>query len=458
MAKNYDALVNNITDYIGGCSNVTYFSHCVSRLRFNVKDKGLVKMEEIEKTENVIGCQWSGDQFQIIIGTGVAEAYQQICTKTDFTSSQSAAHEKPAEKKTVKTFINGMFDGISGCLSSMIPVILCGGMLKILLILLEVAGVSAQAGTYQVISFVADAAFYFLPVFVGASAANKFNVNMGLGMLVGAMLIAPNFIALVNDGVALNIFGLPIYATTYSSTVFPIIMSVYVMSYIQKFITKYSPEVLKGILVPLLTILLMMPIALCILGPLGNILGNYLATGIIWLYDTTGFLGVGVFAAILPFIIITGMHFGFFPYLFAAFANPGYEPFYCIANTVFNINQGAACLAIAIRTKNLNVKSMAATAGITAIVAGVSEPALFGVSFKYKKALWCSMIGCFAGGIIAGIFHVTCYAFASFGLIGLPSYVTKDGMNLIYAIVALAISAIITFVLTLITVKPQDVA
>ena len=272
------------------------------------------------------------------------------------------------------------------------------------------------------------------------------------------MLIAPNFITLVNDGVALDIFGLPIYATTYSSTVFPIIMSVYVMSYIQKFITKYSPEVLKGILVPLLTILLMMPIALCILGPLGNILGNYLATGIIWLYDTTGFLGVGVFAAILPFIIITGMHFGFFPYLFAAFANPGYELFYCIANTVFNINQGAACLAIAIRTKNLNVKSMAATAGITAIVAGVSEPALFGVSFKYKKALWCSMIGCFAGGIIAGIFHVTCYAFASFGLIGLPSYVTKDGMNLIYAIIALAISAIITFVLTLITVKPQDVA
>lgn len=452
--KNYDELINHIVSWIGGESNVVHFTHCITRLRFNVKDKGLVQIAQIEQCPNVVGYQWSGEQLQIIIGQKVGEVYKDILKVSNLVAENMAADDGKVKKN--ESFLMSIMNGVSGSLTPLIPVLVAGGMLKICVILVELFGFGPETGTYKIFAFVSDSAFYFLPVFIGYGAAKKFNVNVVMGMFAGAILLAPDFVAMVGAGEALNLFGLPVYLGNYPNSVFPVILSVFVMSYVEKFFVKYSPEVIRSTLVPFGTILVMLPLILCVFGPLGNVLGNYVATGVIWMYDTLGFVGVGVFAALLPFIIFTGMHYGFFPYIFTMLGQ-GYEPFYCASNFVYNITQGTASLAVGIKTKKTNMKSLAASCGFTAILAGISEPALFGVTFKLKTPLWCSMAGSFVGGLMVGLFHIKYYAMGSFGIVGLPGFISKDSMNLIYMILSLIISGILTFVLTLLFYKDPDV-
>lgn len=451
--ERYAELADNIVDLLGGKDNISFFTHCVSRLRFNVKDKGLVNKDAIEKLPGAVGSQWSGDQYQVIIGTDVADAYRAVCKVSGLGEIQGDAAQPSGEKLSIKGVFNSIFDAISGSLAPTLPILIAGGMLKIAVMVFGMLGMPATTGGYQIFSFIADSAFYFLPVYIGAFAAKKFGANMALGMLVGAMLLHPNFIAMTNAGEPIDLFGLPVYLTTYSSTVFPAILSVFVMSHVERFIDRHCPVIFKGIVVPLLTFVVMVPITLCALAPLGAIVGHYLSVVVLWLYDTMGFVGVSLFTAALPFIIITGMHFGFFPYFLNAFATVGYEPFYCIANFIFNISAGAASLAVGLRAKDKGAKSMFFSAAFTAIVAGVSEPALFGVLFRYKKALWCTSLGGLIGGAIAGIFGATCYTMTSFGLIGLPAFLSADLSNLTFAVLSIAVGCVATFVTTFIAFK-----
>ena len=244
--KKYEEIIKELLNLVGGKDNVSFFTHCVTRLRFNVKDRGLVKEDEINKLNGVLGCQWSGEQFQVIIGQAVEDVYHKICETTGL-------EENRVEKdKLSKGFsIGAIFDTIAACLSPVIPVLVGTGMLKVVILLLQMSGlISMESSTYTVLSFVADAGFYFLPVFVGASSAKKFGGNIMLGMFIGAILIHPTFISLVAEDTSLSIFGLPIYEASYSSTVFPVIISVFVMSYIEKLIVKYSPETVRSITEP----------------------------------------------------------------------------------------------------------------------------------------------------------------------------------------------------------------
>lgn len=451
MASKYDTLAENIVQLMGGKSNISFFTHCVTRLRFNVKDKGLVQVKQIERMPGVVGSQWVGDQYQIIIGTAVDDAYRLICEKSGLEELPEvpADDDAPTDKLTAKTVANKIFDAISGSLAPIIPILTCGGMLKILLMFFDFIGISADAGAYQIVSFVQNGCFYFLPVFIAAFAAKKFKTSVGVAMIIGVMLLHPTWVEIAETATSIDFFGIPVYLASYSSTVFPAFLSVFVMSYIERFINKYCPEILKGIVVPVGTLLIMIPISFCLIAPLGRIFGDYLSGAIIWLYNTTGFLGVAVFAGCLPFIIITGMHYAFFSYFLNEFATKGMEPFYCLANYIMNISVGAASLAVAIRTRNKEAKSTYLAAGFTAIVAGVSEPSLFGVAFRYRKALYCTMIGSFCGGALGGLFHVMTYVKTSFGLAGIAGFIGGDGMtNFLFACLSIAVGAIISFVLT----------
>lgn len=455
MASKYDVLAENVVTFLGGKSNISFFTHCVTRLRFNVKDKGLVKTKPIEAMPGVVGSQWVGDQYQIIIGTAVEDAYRLICAKNGLEElPEVPADDLPAEKLSFKTVMNKVFDAISGSLAPIIPILTCGGMLKILMMFMEFVGMPTDAGAYQIISFVQNGCFYFLPVFIAAFAAKKFRTNVGVAMIIGSMLLHPTWVDITETVDAIDFFGIPVYLASYSSTVFPAFLSVFIMSYVERFINKWCPDLLKGIVVPVGTLLIMIPISFCIVAPLGRIFGDYLSGAIIWLYNTTGFLGVAVFAGCLPFIIITGMHYAFFSYFLNEFATKGMEPFYCISNYIMNISVGAASLAVAIRTRNKEAKSTYLAAAFTAIVAGVSEPSLFGVAFRYRKALFCTMIGCFAGGALAGLLHVMTYIKTSFGLAGIAAFIGGEGMtNFIFALVAIGAGALITFILTFIAFK-----
>lgn len=445
-------LAEKILSAIGGEENIEYVTHCMTRLRLNVKDVGLVEEETINQIPGVIGSQWQADQYQIIIGPSVGEVYKHI-KKEGTTSEENNSGPDSQEKKKVS--FTAIINGISGSLIPLLPLMIGAGMLKVLLILGTMTGLLKETmPTYEVLTFAADAGFYFLPVFLGATAANKFKANMGLGMLLGAILIHPTMVANVADGKAMSIFGLPIYGASYASSIFPILMAVFVMSYVEQFFKKISPEAIKTILVPLMTILVMLPLTLCLIGPAGSFLGIYLAEGIMWLYNTTGFLGIAALAGLYPLLVITGMHGAFVPYMFQSFATFGFEPIVCIAAVLSNVNQGAAALAVSFKTKNKNLKSVAAPSAITAIIGGVTEPAMFGVNLRFKTPLYASMIGSFLGGAFAGLMKVYAYAFGgSAGIFGLTGFVGPENSNLIYAIIALVIGLVATFVITLIIYK-----
>jgi PTS system beta-glucosides-specific IIC component len=457
MAKKdrYEELAAGILDLVGGKDNVAFFTHCVTRLRFNLKDKSLVKKEEIEKISSVMGCQWSGDQLQIIIGQAVGDAYQLICEKTGLAAQETVNENLDGPGK--KFSPNMILESIAGCITPLLPLLMAGGFIKIVVILGEQLHLLASGNpTHTVLSFVGDAAFYFLPIFVGASAAKKFGANTSLGMMVGALFIHPNFIAALATG-PLSVFGIPIYNASYTSSIFPALLSVAVMAPIEKFIAKHSPDSIRSITEPFLTMLIMIPLALCLLGPIGAFLGQFISEAIIWLYETVGFVGVAVFAGLCPLLVMTGMHASLMPYLMNSFALLGWEPIVLTGMIISNINQGVACLAVAIRSKDANLKATAAGGAVTAMVGGVTEPAMYGVNLKLKTPLYGAMIGSTIGGAVAGIGKAVAYSITgSAGLLGgIPVYLQGGMSNVIWMVAGITAGIVATFAATVVLYKEK---
>lgn len=452
--KKYEKLSNEVIESIGGKDNISFFTHCMTRLRFNVKDKSIVNNEKISAIKEVVGTQWQNEQYQIIIGQDVSEAYQLISEKTGLGDAEldiPVEEDNSNGKKKKKFSISLVFDAITGSIAPLIPMMIGGGMIKVILLLLTMTKVmTTEDISYQIMSFVGDAAFYFLPVFLGATAAKKFNTNQGLGMLMGAMLLHPTFVGLVAGGTSLNLFGLPVTATSYANTILPIIMIVWIMSYVQRFFARISPKAIRSIIEPLGTIIVMAPLALIVIGPLGVLIGDYISQAIQFMYDTTGFFGVGLMSALLPLLVMTGMHSAFTPYWTVAMTKLGYEPFFLTAFIISNLNQGAASLAVALRAKSTTLKSTATSTAITAIVGGVTEPALFGVNLKYKKPLYAAIVGNFIGAAYAGLMKVYCYAFpGSGGIFALPAFIGPTGANIMHMAIGSVIGMVVTFVLAL---------
>ncbi len=457
MAKKYDELVKNISDYVGGKDNVEFFTHCVTRLRFNVKDQSLVQKDAIEELEGVLGVQWQNGQLQIIIGQAVNDVFKEICSRYGFQdSTDEIIEEKEHKSITLGSIVNGILNGISGSLSPSIPALIGCGMIQVLLIIASSLGMDQTSGTYLLLYYVGQAGFYFLPVIVCGNAAKKFGANQGLGMVVGGMLIFPDFIASVGNG--LDFFGIPVYNATYTSTIFPAILCAWVMAPIEKFFAKYSPTMLRSIVEPVCTLLIMVPLAYCLLAPAGAFLGNYISSAVIWLYYTLCFIVFAVLAAVMPFLFMSCMHSAFVPYLLQMFATVGYEPIFFTALVISNIDQGMSSLAVALKTKNKALKSTALSCAITAVVGGVTEPAMYGVNLRYKKAMAGAMIGSCIAGAFAGLVHVYIYAFAgASSIVALPCFVSPEGNNVIMMAIAIVIGMMATFFATYILFKDEDV-
>ena len=462
MAQKYEQLASEIVDDIGGRDNITFFTHCVTRLRFNVKDQSKVNMDAVKKLPGALGAQWQNGQLQVIIGQDVADAYELVCKKNDLKMEEAVKENldaKPEGKKGFKGVLDKFFDGISGSLTPLIQALIGCGMIKVILIFMDMAGVSADSGTYQLLTFAGDAGFYFLPIMVGAFAAKKFGMNMAVGMVLGGMLIYPAFASGVSAGTAYDFLGIPVYGVSYLSTIFPVILACAVAAPIERFFGKHSPAILRSVLEPLLTILVMIPLTYCALGPIGSFLGQYLSAFILWLYNTIGFIGVAILAAFMPFIIMTGMHGAFVPYLMQMLTvSPLYEPIFFPALIISNIDQGIAALAVALKTKNEDIKSTGFSTAVTAVVAGVTEPAMYGINLKYKTPMYGAMIGSAIGGAVAGILKTAIYAFAgASSVIALPLFVSADKPNnFVFMLIAVAVGAVATFAATWFLYKDEQ--
>ena len=462
MAKNYEAIAQGILEKVGGKANVVNAMHCHTRLRINLKDTGLVNLEELEKLD-VVGAQFSGEQLQIIIGAEVSDVYNAF-TKLTGKKGEGAIDEKldadlPKKKKTVKGVLSSILDGIVGSIVPVLPILIASGILKaVVLILQQTGAVGAESPTVSTLSFVADSAFYFLPVFIGGFAAKKFGANVAMGAMMGAALIHPTFIAFVTDGVVQSVFGIPIYNAGYSSTILPAILSVWVMSHVEKFVTKYSPKAIRIISVPFVTILVMIPVTFCALAPLGAILSAGFASILTWLDGTLGMFAIAIFAAIIPWVVMTGMHLGTIPISLESIASTGMDKLVLPAFFISNFSQGAACLAVGIKNKNPELKSFAFSSAFSNMVPGISEPGMYGITLRYKTPMWAAMIGSAAGGLYFGITGTGTTAFLNPNIFAFAGYVGEGvkGSNIINAVIGVVIAIVVSFAAAMVLYKPAD--
>lgn len=463
MAKDYKLIAKDILENIGGKENVSTAMNCYTRLRINLKDTGLVDLDAI-KSLDVIGVQFQGQQLQIVIGNDVREAYKAFADEANLdivqTINENLDRNLSTEKKkiTVSSIFSAIIDGILNSIVPILPILIASGILKAFnLLVVQFGWMSPDSSTLFVLGFVADAAFYYLPVFIGFFAAKKFGATPALGAILGAALIHPSFVDAVNNGVGMNIFGISVYATGYSSTVIPIIFSVWIMSYIEKFFEKYSPKSIRTLLQPTLTILVMVPLMFGLLAPAGAILSEYFAIGLNWFYNTFGALAVAVWAAIIPWIVMFGLHYGTVPISLNSIALHGIDRIALPGFFISNFMQGAACLAVGIKAKDSDTKSLAYSSAFSNFIPGISEPGMYGITLRYKTPIIGAMIGGFFSGLYFGLTKIGVFSFLPPNVFAFAAFVGSGeyANNFLHSVIGIVLGIVITFVATTLLYKPE---
>ena len=438
---NYENLAKQILKNVGGQENVSNLTHCATRLRFNLKDLSKANTEAIKKIKGVMGVVDKGAQYQVIIGSDVSSVYKEILKLGDFKNSNS---QNDGEKKG----FDKIFDIIAGTFTPILPPLTAAGMLKAVLVLLTTFGLmSKESQTYYILSFMADAIFFLFPVALGYTAAVKFKCNPFMGMLMGGIMIHPNWTALVNAKEAVTLFGLPVKLVSYTSSVIPIILVVWVMSYVENFADKISPKPIKFFSKPLITILVMGPLALIALGPIGSILGEGLANVVTAINNVAPWSIPMIIGGASPLLVLVGMHYAFFPISFNDLALKGSENVLGPGMLVSNIAQGGAVLCVSLKAKNKDLKQLAGSAGLTALL-GITEPAMYGVTMKLKKPLIAVCSGGALAGLYIGLMGVVRYSSGSPGLASIAIFIGENPMNIVHALIGCAIAFISAFVLT----------
>lgn len=430
-----------ILEAVGGEKNVLRATHCVTRLRLELKDENIVSDERVKSISGVLGIMKKNGQYQIILGNDVANYYKEFTALGKF-DSDSVQQVKKAN------VLEQVIEYIAGSMTPLIPAMLGGGMIKVLVIVLPMLGLlKADSQSISFLAFFGDAPYHFMPIFLAYSASQKLKVTPALAMSVAGILLHPNFVQMVSTGDPLHFLGAPVTPASYGSSVIPILIMVWLMKYIEAVFNKVTPAVTKSFLQPTLVLLVSGFIALVLVGPLGVIVGEGLSQLVEQMHGVAGWLTLAVLGAIMPFIVMTGMHWAFAPiFLAASIATP--DVLILPAMLGSNLAQGAASMAVAFKSKNSNTKQIAFAAGFSALFAGVTEPALYGVTLKYKKPLYAAMIGGGLAGLFVGLTGVKAYLFAVPSLIALPQFIYSEAAsNITNAMIAAAISIIVTFIL-----------
>jgi len=446
-------LAEAIVNEMGGKDNITQNWHCITRLRFNVSDSKKINIEAIKQLDGVMGAQFQSGQFQVIIGSEVANVFQEVDKITG-----GGATGESVENESSGNILDKIFDVISGIFTPILAAITGSGLLKgIMAILVWASVLNPDGSTYMILDAISNATFHFLPFLVAFSAANKFKTNPSLAGALAGILMYPQIMTLADAGKVgsvtfLGFLNIPM--NNYSSSVLPIILGVWLMSYVEKYAKKIVPKSLTIIFVPLLTLLITAPIVLAFIAPLGTFIGTYLEMFFTKLFGIAGPVAGALMGGLMPLIVVTGMHYAFFPGTFASLDKLGYDIMLLPLNLVANLAQAGATLGVLIKTKDEKMKQIAISAFIPALF-GITEPAIYGVTMKLKKPFYASMIGGAVGGAIYGLFVVKTFSFAVPGLLALPTYLENGSNNFLWAVVGVAASFVVGLIVTL--VVPFDV-
>ena len=419
MALNYPEVSKQIVEGVGGAANIASATHCMTRLRLVLNDESKADDEAVKKIKGVKSVIKQGGQYQIVIGNEVSNLFGEFKKLGKFSEDGGGAPAKKNEGNPLQR----LFGFVAGCLTPLLPAMLGTGMVKVLLTLLTTLHLMDSTGpTYTILYGMADSFFFFLPVMLGWGIAKKTGHSVPLYMVIGAALVYPDLLTLLGgavEGVTYGtflgqnctyLFGfLPIICASYSSSVLPMLLMTPVMGWAEDFADRVSPNVLKAFLKPMIFLLICTPVVFVVLGPLGAVLGQVLATGMSALYSAVPWLTVGILSAAMPFIVMTGMHYALIPLMFQNMAVLGFDVVVLVTMFCSNICQGGASLGVAAKTKNVETRSEGLACGISAIVAGVTEPAMYGINMRYVKPMIGAVAGAGAAGLLAGITGVKGY-------------------------------------------------
>lgn len=445
----YKKIANEILDLIGGSKNVSTLEHCSTRLRFGLVDKSVVNVEKIKKIKGVMGVV-DGSQFQIVIGNNVVEVYDELLKICPVTGNQVAETKKDDRKWGAK-----LLEFVISVFQPLVPAIAGAGVLKSVLLLLSMFGLLASDSTvYTALAAISDATFYFLPIMVAVTTANTLKSNRLVAIAAVGYLLLPATTATLADGMTL--FGFAVKNITYSSQVFPAILCVIFLSLMERGFNKISPKAIRIFFVPMMSLAITIPVTLLVLGPLGYNIGTLFTAVILALYGKLGFVALGLLAAILPFMIATGMHKTLLPYAITTYGQLGYEALYMPASLAHNISESGACFAVALKSKDEDLKQTALSAGISALM-GITEPALYGVTLQNKKAMMGVVLSGAISGMLMGLFVVKAFIIVGPGLASMSMFVdAANGSNFMYACIGFAVALLGSFIITFVLWKDSD--
>ncbi|MGG0595063.1 beta-glucoside-specific PTS transporter subunit IIABC [Bacillus altitudinis] len=439
-------LAGEIVKLIGGTENISQSWHCITRLRFNLNDESQVKVDELKTLDGVLGAQFQSGQFQVIIGAKVAEVYEEI----DHLAGHSSNNSAPVKNTSKMNPIEVVFDVISGIFTPILPAIVGSGLIKgIMALFVSLGWLAETSSTYQVLQIFSNAVFYFLPFLIAYSAAKKFKTRESLALALAGILLYPTMLEGAAKGAdPLSFLGLSIPLNNYTSSVLPIILGVLLLSFVDKWITKVIPKSLSIVFTPVLSLMITAPLTLAFIAPIGNVSGQYLEIFFTSLFNFAGPIAGLLMGGLMPLIVLTGMHYAFFPSTLASFEKVGYDIMLLPMNFIANMAQAGAVLGVIIRTKRVETRSLALSTLLPSFF-GITEPAIYGVTLRLKKPFYASLIGGAVGGCFYGLFSVKTTAFSIPGITSLPTYIMKGTNNFQLALIGIALSFIVSLLITI---------
>lgn len=465
----YESLAKEIVKNVGGKENVAGLVHCITRLRFSLKDESLANDEILKQMDGVVTVMKSGGQYQVVIGNHVSEVYEDVMPLLNLKG------EKVIEKKSGKP-LDRAIDIVSGIFQPILGIMAACGMLKGLNTLFVTLGLyTADCGGYMIINAAGDALFTFLPLFLGYTAAKKFGLKPMLGLAIGAAMCYPGIqLSTLSAGtepimqalegtmfqspVYIDFFGIPVISVDYTGTVIPVILTVWFASKCEKLFNRFIPDLVKFFFVPMLTLLVTLPVSMIFLGPVATFGSTLISEFTLTIRGFSPLLAGALVGFTWQILVIFGMHWGFIPVYINNVQTLGYDnvmmPFFACTFAT-----SAVVLAIFFKTKDKKLKEMAIPNFISGIF-GVTEPAIYGILLPLKKPF---IISCIAGGIggaFYGYFNFRKFILGGMGIFELPNMMNTDGSmgNIIVAFVGIAISMAVGFLLTMIFFKDKETA
>lgn len=462
----YEKLAQDIVVNVGGKENVSGLVHCITRLRFTLKDESMAQDETLKNMDGVITVMKSSGQYQVVIGNHVPEVFEDVCKMLDL-ENNSGESEPPKKQKKIDLLI----DTVSGIFQPILGIMAACGMLKGFNTLFATLHLySETSGGYLVINAAGDALFTFLPLFLGYTAAKKFGLKPMIGLALGAAMCYPGIqgsaiaegakplYTLLNETmfaspVYVDFFGIPIISIDYTGTVIPIILTVWFASKCEKFFNRYVPDLVKFFFVPMLTLLVALPVAMIVIGPIATFASTLISEFTLMIRSFSPLLAGAIVGATWQILVIFGIHWGFIPVYINNIMTLGYDnvmmPFFACTFAT-----SAVVLGIYFKTKDKKLKQMAIPNFISGIF-GVTEPAIYGMLLPLKKPF---IISCIAGGIggaFYGHFNFRKFIMGGMGIFELPNMMNPDGSmgNIIVALVGIVISMTVGFLLTVIFYK-----